>query len=259
MKTLLSYRDYLNYLTEHPQSSSWDYSLYMQQIDEMGLFARQSSTVPFILDYSLKNYPFMGKNIREITNYSNDAFYEGGLEFVLHNNPDFRVLNQEIFRDREEFLATHNTSSAAELRFTMNFRLKGAKGNCHNILQKNTVIYASDLKLPVAILGFVWDVTDQMNEGKFIQKIENLDPKTGLWNVLMSKEYYPKIDKDKLLSKREIEILKWVLEGLNSKQIADKLFLSTHTVITHRRNMLAKTNCLNSMDLLRYAIKHGIL
>ncbi|GAB4044245.1 response regulator transcription factor [Spirosoma litoris] len=76
---------------------------------------------------------------------------------------------------------------------------------------------------------------------------------------MLSKEYFPDIDPDKLLSKREIEILKWAIEGYSSKQIADKLFLSFNTVNTHRRNMLRKTNSQNSMDLLRYAIQHGLL
>ena len=43
------------------------------------------------------------------------------------------------------------------------------------------------------------------------------------------------------LSDREFEIVRLISEGLSSKQIADKIFLSTHTVNTHRRNILDKT------------------
>ncbi len=43
------------------------------------------------------------------------------------------------------------------------------------------------------------------------------------------------------LSDREFEIVRLISEGLSSQQIADKIFLSTHTVNTHRRNILDKT------------------
>lgn len=55
------------------------------------------------------------------------------------------------------------------------------------------------------------------------------------------------------LSARELEILKLVSEGYNSKQIADKIFLSEFTVNTHRRNMLRKTNQPNVAALLTLA------
>lgn len=77
--------------------------------------------------------------------------------------------------------------------------------------------------------------------------------------MLHSKVYYPDVDPVKLLSKREVEILKWIVEGYSSKQIADKLFLSTSTVNTHRQNMLRKTNSQNSAELLRYAINQKLL
>jgi len=44
-----------------------------------------------------------------------------------------------------------------------------------------------------------------------------------------------------LFTKREFEIIKLVREGLDSKKIGDQLFLSVHTVDTHRRNILKKT------------------
>jgi len=59
------------------------------------------------------------------------------------------------------------------------------------------------------------------------------------------------------LTKREIDILKLVCEELNSQEIADKLFISKHTAETHRRNLLGKTGCKNSVGLVKYAIDHG--
>jgi DNA-binding CsgD family transcriptional regulator len=52
------------------------------------------------------------------------------------------------------------------------------------------------------------------------------------------------------LSNREFEIVKLIGEGLNSTQIADKLFLSVNTVNTHRRNILEKTGKASISELI---------
>jgi DNA-binding NarL/FixJ family response regulator len=54
-----------------------------------------------------------------------------------------------------------------------------------------------------------------------------------------------------MLSKRESEVLKYVLEGKTSSEIADTLFISVNTVHTHRRNILKKTGAGSIIDLLR--------
>jgi len=54
-----------------------------------------------------------------------------------------------------------------------------------------------------------------------------------------------------MLSYRETEVLKLVLEGKTSCEIADSLFISVNTVHTHRRNILKKTGAGSIVDLLR--------
>ena len=52
------------------------------------------------------------------------------------------------------------------------------------------------------------------------------------------------------LTDREIEIVRFLLEGKSSKEIADKLFISKNTVDTHRRNILEKTKTKTTAELL---------
>ncbi|MEY4702968.1 MAG: hypothetical protein RIR96_865 [Bacteroidota bacterium] len=54
------------------------------------------------------------------------------------------------------------------------------------------------------------------------------------------------------LSEREIDILKEIKEGLSSKEIAEKLFLSVRTVEVHRSNILKKLNLKNTASLLKF-------
>ena len=59
------------------------------------------------------------------------------------------------------------------------------------------------------------------------------------------------------LSVREMEIMKLLAAGLNSKQIAMQLSISKNTVDTHRRRILDKIGCNNLAELTRYAIRSG--
>ena len=63
----------------------------------------------------------------------------------------------------------------------------------------------------------------------------------------------------RLLSERELEVLQMVSFGASSKEIADKLFLSTHTVTNHRKNMLNRSGCGNLAELIRVAIEENLL
>jgi DNA-binding NarL/FixJ family response regulator len=61
------------------------------------------------------------------------------------------------------------------------------------------------------------------------------------------------------LTKREIEIIKYIADGLTNNEIASKLFLSTVTVDTHRKNILAKLQLKNTASLVKYAAEHKLL
>lgn len=61
------------------------------------------------------------------------------------------------------------------------------------------------------------------------------------------------------LSNREKEIVALVTRGLTNKEIADKLYLSVHTVVTHRRNIARKLEIHSATGLTIYAIVNGIV
>lgn len=61
------------------------------------------------------------------------------------------------------------------------------------------------------------------------------------------------------LSKREIEIIRYIKEGFSSKQIADELQLSIKTVEVHRHNILKKMQLKNSAALVNYVNKTGFI
>ncbi|MGB0368965.1 MAG: response regulator transcription factor [Flavobacteriales bacterium] len=61
------------------------------------------------------------------------------------------------------------------------------------------------------------------------------------------------------LSERELEVLQMVSFGAGTKEIAEKLFLSPHTITNHRKNMLSRSGCGNLSELIRVAINESLL
>ena len=61
------------------------------------------------------------------------------------------------------------------------------------------------------------------------------------------------------LSNREKDVLVQIVNGLSNKEIADKLCLSTHTVMSHRKNIARKLNIHSTAGLTIYAIVNGIV
>jgi len=63
----------------------------------------------------------------------------------------------------------------------------------------------------------------------------------------------------KNLTKRENEILCLISQGLSSRKIAEKLYLSTSTINTHRANLMQKLNIHDTASLVKFAIQQGIV
>ena len=71
--------------------------------------------------------------------------------------------------------------------------------------------------------------------------------------------YYKNAKTATVLSERELEVLQLVSFGLSTAEIADRMFLSKHTVTNHRKNMLARSRCGNLAELVRIAIEESLL
>jgi DNA-binding NarL/FixJ family response regulator len=66
-------------------------------------------------------------------------------------------------------------------------------------------------------------------------------------------------DPYEMLTTREREVLQMVAEGRTSSEIANRLFISPRTAEGHRANLMRKLGLQNNADLIRYALKRGIL
>jgi len=66
-------------------------------------------------------------------------------------------------------------------------------------------------------------------------------------------------NKENLLSKRELEVLKLFAEGMTNQEIADKLFISIRTVESHKNQIMARLELKTTVDLVKFAIRNNIV
>ncbi len=89
-----------------------------------------------------------------------------------------------------------------------------------------------------------------------VEKFEGKTPK------IISTTVTPNLTEENInieLSEREIDVLRLLLAGHSNKEVAEKLNISTHTVISHRKNITSKTSIKSLAGLTIYAIQNGII
>ena len=115
--------------------------------------------------------------------------------------------------------------------------------NCEKDLASHNAV--EDYLFVPAVLQLEKDVTEQ---AKMIQEIEEQESTNT-----------EKKESQDGLSQREKEIISCVVKGLSNKEIADQLFISIHTVITHRRNIARKLQIHSPTLLTVYAIVNKLV
>jgi len=77
--------------------------------------------------------------------------------------------------------------------------------------------------------------------------------------MLVEKEHVPAAKLSTDLSDREREVLHLIAKGYSHKEISDELFISIHTVVTHRKNISQKLGIKSASGLTVYAILNNLI
>lgn len=78
-------------------------------------------------------------------------------------------------------------------------------------------------------------------------------------NTMMTDSQVQTVEIDSQLSAREIDVLKLLVKGCSNKEVSGELFISTHTVMSHRKNISRKLNIKSVAGLTVYAILNGVI
>lgn len=113
-------------------------------------------------------------------------------------------------------------------------------------------------------LGVLGCLMKNAGKQEMLKAIKSVDEGERYYGAEITNTLFNSIDKSKKaaqkgeLTKRELEVLKLIANEFTTQQVADKLFISTHTVETHRKNLLSKLGLKNVAGLARFAAINGL-
>lgn len=99
---------------------------------------------------------------------------------------------------------------------------------------------------------------------EILNAIEIVDRGGKFWSAEVSNILIRGLGENKqkaedILTERELDVLKLLVQEKSSKEIAEKLFISERTVETHRKNMIRKTNSNNMVGLVKFAYEYKLI
>lgn len=215
----------------------------------------------------------MEKNVVKIALVDDHSLFRTGLRGLLSQRSDFAVISD--VGSGEEFLAVLPTLDV-DVVF-MDISMPGIDG-CETT--RRALELRPDLRIiTLSMYGdeHYYSLMVESGASGFLLKDSDIEEVYSAVDMVMSGDSYfssvllgsmtrnmimldvPVPNDEDALSDREIEILVEVCRGLSNQEIADKLFISKRTVDKHRANILEKTGCCNTANLVVYAIKHHLV
>ncbi len=182
-------------------------------------------------------------NIIGYTESSNELF-----SFLKNNTPSILVIDPYRLND---FLLSYLV------------KLTGIFPASHILVLAGDSVYENIIKiLESGITHYIskYCTKDELlNALTAIEKNENYLCKEAVEALLKENRTDTKKSTNTHLTKKEFEIIHLIAQGLTTKEIAAKDFLSIHTVNTHRKNILKKLGINSTSELIMYAVKKGIV
>ncbi len=203
----------------------------------------------YLFDYPTLSVTYQ-KGIKELLGYEEDEFNYQTLTQYFH--PNDRERYTFIIKSIVEYFET-NPTKPFEMECSITVRLRKKDGSYFNALRQTTIVKTNSKNLMTKSFSVLSDISHIKNNNSVEWSCSCKGQKISSLRTFIEKKH------KKFFTKREMEILNYLKRGKKSKEIAEKIFLSKHTVDTHRRKMLAKSTCSNTVELLSFARNNTII
>lgn len=231
-----------------------DYNQWNIQKQTLSKLSDMSGSCMFTVDVFKCRYTFLSKNFADIFGYDPlkiEKIEEQGdyLESRIH--PDDRDEMLDIQIGLSQFIYSLPSTERNNYRNNYQFRVLNSQNNYVNVISRQQVLLQDKNQKACIIMGVMDISPDQSPLGHV--KCSVLHQNTG-------QVFTPSTLSGNCihLTQREKEILSLIREGALSKEIADRLQISIHTVNNHRKNILGKLHVDNAIEAINMAKKYGL-
>jgi DNA-binding CsgD family transcriptional regulator len=203
-------------------------------------------------DYAEKKVAAISGSLRSMLGYhpyfNTDIF---GLVFQLSesvSDSEKSMIRSMREKALEYFLFYKKSGELKSLNFSFEYKVKRIRGDYAWLLHQMTIVSTAFDGTPQVSSNVITDITAQKRDDKICFTISKLDKDMLYTPIHVITE--SSLNNASGLSDRELEILELLRLGKSSHEISESLFISTHTVNTHRKNMLKKAGAKNTAELL---------
>lgn len=144
-----------------------------------------------------------------------------------------------------------------ELKTSYCFRMKVADGTYHLFHHQVIYLEVDEAGRFLGVLNIHTDIQHITKQNSYTVLVCGIGGRTDYIQIDLS-EQIAKPDRLQI-TKREMEVLSLLAKGLSSSEIASELFISSHTVRIHRKNLLKKADVTNTSALIKKCIEVGLL
>jgi DNA-binding CsgD family transcriptional regulator len=160
------------------------------------------------------------------------------------------------------FLQTLDSEQIFRYKMRYDYRVRRADGSYARLLHQAVAVEVDENNTVVRSIGVHTDISHLKMNGPSVLSFIGLEGHPSYENVHASSRLpqwqIPDAEAPQpLFSKREREVLAFVVQGATSKDIAEKMFISVQTVDTHRKRILAKAGVRNTAGLVKAAVEQG--
>lgn len=245
----------------------WDARGFTQEMKGKGILDKAPEvmkrifhTGPFfmvVLNYTNMRFEYI-EGVEHVLGYSHDEFNRGNLDFLvglLHPEDAPKVFGLSVYY--QKFLDRQPKEKRLDYKASINLRMKTASGSYVTLLEQVVSLNMDEAGRVTHALKYFTDISHLSYSTQVVFAIS--DHKHGgnqhfqTYSLEGSLEHQIKDGTTANLSERERDILALVARGLTSKEIAQTLQISHHTVNKHRENMLRKTGSKNLNEVLSFA------
>jgi len=216
--------------------------------------AQVSNSGITLFDNRIGQHVFTSYNFSDLLGYDINAIdIEGNEYFTKRIHPEDIIIlernGEDVYRIIDEGLIRID-----DCKLVNEYRVLNKDGLFVRIIEQHQVVERDENGNLWLSLG-VLDISPDQSEFNGV-KSQILNYKTG---EFLSVEKLAQRGAENPLTPRETEVLKMVGKGLSSQVISKKLFISVHTVNTHRQRILEKLNVSNSLEAVKYATNLGLM
>lgn len=236
--------------------SDEDYKRFEPQKELLKRLSKIENSIFTILDMNKNNYLLKSSEFKKMLGYTNEEDIENDDMELFHEliHPDDLPFVLETENRAFHFFMNLPASEKKDYKLVYDFRVKNTAGVYMRFIHQFVVLEQDKFGKSWLVLIVTDLVSEKAINGELQRKMINI--KTGKLHLFNSDD---ERNSDTLLTKRETEILALIAQGLDSKNIANKLFISVNTINNHRQNILRKTRTDNTTQALLYAKRVGII